>query len=169
MEEYWDIYDKNRVCQNRTIRRGDPLKEGEYYVSCEVCITNSKGELLITLRNPNKKAGGLCEFVGGGVLAGETAAQAVVREVKEEIGIDIAESELVYLHEYRQKNYFMDIYTVNKDIDINCLVLDKNETIDAKWVSKEELQTIIDNQQFVRSVALRYNIYKQKLTAFNNN
>ena len=55
MDEYRDVYDKNRVFQNRTILRGDKFKEGEYYVCCEVWLKNSKGELLITLRNPNKK------------------------------------------------------------------------------------------------------------------
>lgn len=163
MEEYWDIYDKNRVFQNRTIRRGDPFDDGDYYVCCEVCFQNAKGELLVTLRNPNKKAGGLWEFVGGGVLAGETTAQAAAREVKEEIGIDITENELLFLYEYKRKNYFMDIYLVNKDIDVNELALDINETIDAKWVTREELKTMIDNQQVVRSVAIRYNIIKDKL------
>lgn len=163
MIEYWDIYDKNRVLQNRTIRRGDSFQEGEYYVSCEVWFQNSKGEMLITLRNPNKKACGLWEFVGGGVLAGETTAQAAAREVKEEIGLNITESELLYLYEYKQRNYFMDIYLVNKDVDINDIVLDLNETIDAKWATKEEIQTMIDSQEIVRSVALRYNLLKHRL------
>lgn len=163
MEEYWDIYDKNRVFQNRTIRRGDRFEDGDYYVSCEVIFQNSQRELLVTLRNPNKKAGGLWEFVGGGVLAGETTAQATVREVKEEIGIAITESDLLFLHEYRQKNYFMDIYLVNKDIDIDSLVLDENEATAAKWVSEAELQVMIDNKQFVNSVTQRYNIIKNKL------
>ncbi len=29
MDEYRDVYDKNRVFQNRTILRGDKFKEGE--------------------------------------------------------------------------------------------------------------------------------------------
>lgn len=163
MDEYWDIYDKNRIFQNRTILRGSPFEEGDYYVSCEVWIQNSKGEMLITLRNPEKKAGGLWEFVGGGVLAGETTAQAAVREVKEEIGIDLAEAELSYLYEYKHKNYFMDIYSVNKEIDIEAVVLDPSEAIDAKWVTKEDLQKLIDNREFVRSVAQRYAILKNKI------
>lgn len=119
--------------------------------------------MLITLRNPQKKAGGLWEFVGGGVLAGETTAQAAVREVKEEIGIDLAEAELSYLYEYKHKNYFMDIYSVNKEIDIEAVVLDPSEAIDAKWVTKEDLQKLIDNREFVRSVAQRYAILKNKI------
>lgn len=163
MDEYWDIYDKNRIFQNRTILRGAPFQEGDYYVSCEVWFINSKGEMLITLRNPNKKAGGLWEFVGGGVLAGETTAQASVREVKEEIGVDITEAELTYLYEYKHKNYFMDIYSVNKDVNIKDMVLDPTEATDAKWVTKEELQKIIDSGEFVRSVAQRYSMLKDKL------
>lgn len=163
MEEHWDIYDKNRVYQNRTIRRGDTFKEGEYYVCCEAWLQNSAKELLVTQRNPNKKAGGLWEFVGGGVLAGETTAQAVAREVKEEIGVDLTETELSFLYEYKRKNYFMDIYLVNKDLSVNDLVLDENETVDAKWVSTEDLQKMIDNQEIVRSVAERYNLLKNEL------
>lgn len=117
----------------------------------------------VTLRSPNKKAGGLWEFVGGGVLAGETTAQATVREVKEEVGIDITESQLLFLHEYKQRNYFMDIYLVNIDVNIKNLVLNKEETANAKWVTKEELQVMIENQKVVRSVAQRYNLLKSKL------
>ncbi|MCX4285704.1 MAG: NUDIX domain-containing protein [Clostridia bacterium] len=163
MDEYRDVYDKNRVFQNRTILRGDKFKEGEYYVCCEVWLKNSKGELLITLRNPNKKAGGLWEFIGGGVLAGETTTQAAVREVKEEIGVDLTDNDLTYLLEYKQRNYFMDIYLVNKDADVQTLILDKNETINAKWVSKAELQIMIANNEVVRSVSQRYDLLKDKI------
>lgn len=163
MEEYWDIYDENRVFQNKIIRRGDPFAEKEYYVCCEVWFQNSNGEMLITKRHPNKKAGGLWEFIGGGVLAGETTAQASVREVKEEIGITISDKELNLLHIFQQRNYFMDIYLVKKDINIQEIILDKNETVDAKWISKDELRTLIGNQKVVRSVAQRYELLISKL------
>ena len=163
MEEYWDIYDGNRLFQNRTIRRGDTFGDGEYYVCCEVWFQNSKGEMLITQRHPSKKAGGLWEFLGGGVLAGEATTQAAVREVKEEIGITVSANELSLLHIHKDRNYFMDIYVVKKDIDIKSIVLNKKETVNAKWVSKEELQTMIDNQEVVRSVARRFDLLKDKL------
>ena len=163
MEEYWDIYDDNRVFQNRTIRRGETFNDGEYYVCCEVWFQNSKGEMLITQRHPNKKAGGLWEFLGGGVLAGETTMQAAVREVKEEINITITVNELSLLHVYRQKNYFMDIYLVKKDIDVQNIVFNESETINAKWVSKDELQVMNENQEIVRSVARRFDMLKGEL------
>ena len=163
MEEYWDIYDENRVFQNRTIRRGEAFSDGEYYVCCEVWIENSKGEMLVTQRHPNKKAGGLWEFVGGGVLAGETTAQAAAREIKEELGISLSANELRLLHVYKNKNYFMDIYLVKKDVNIRSIVLDEKETTDAKWASQEELQVMIEDQKVVRSVAQRFNLLRDKL------
>ena len=163
MEEYWDVYDKNRVFQNKTIRRGDTFAEGEYYVCCEVWIVNSKGEMLLTQRHPNKKAGGLWEFIGGGVLAGETTAQAALREVKEEIGISLTVRELSLFGMYQRLNYFMDIYLAKNDVNIENIVLDTNETINAKWVSMEELQVMIEKQEIVRSVAQRFAMYKDEL------
>ena len=163
MEEYWDIFDENRVFQNRTVKRGEPLGEGEYYVCCEVWLQNSKGELLVTQRHPNRKAGGLWEFVGGGVLAGETTTQVAMREVKEEVGVTLTEGELSLLHVYKRKNYFMDIYLVKKDVDIQSVVLDENETVAAKWVSKEELGVMIEQQEVVRSVAQRFEMFSNKL------
>ena len=163
MEEYWDIYDENRVFQNRTIRRGDTLADGEYYICCEVWFRNSQGKMLVTQRNPNLKAGGLWEFSGGGVLAGETTLQAAIREVKEEIGVEIAANELTLIHTFRHRKYFMDVYLVKKDFDIRSIVLDKDEAINAKWVSKKELQDMIKNQEFVYSVARRFDLLNNRL------
>ena len=115
MSEYWDLYDAERKPLGRTIRRGDAFAEGEYYVCCEIWIQNSKGELLLTQRHPDKKAGGLWEFTGGGVLAGETTGQGAIRELEEELGLSVQESELELLETYQQKNYFMDIFVVRKD------------------------------------------------------
>lgn len=163
MAEYWDLYDINRNPLGRTIKRGDAFAEGEYYVCCEVWLQNSEGKLLLTQRHPDKKAGGLWEFTGGGVLAGETTKQAAVRELKEELGISIEEAELSLLDVYQHKNYFMDIFVVKKDMDPKTLVLQPEEVVDAKWVSHEELLQMIEEKQVVWSVGFRYGMYSEKL------
>ena len=156
LTEYWDIYTENREPTGRTIKRGDAFAEGEYYVCCEVWITNSNGEMLMTRRHPAKKAGGLWEFSGGGVLAGETTKQAAVREVREELGLAVAESELNLLTVYRSRNYFMDIFTAKRDVELSALHLQPEEVTDAKWVSGEEVEGMIANGEVVKSVAVRY-------------
>lgn len=163
MAEYWDLYDADRKPLGRTIKRGDAFADGEYYVCCEIWIQNSEGQFLMTQRHPDKKAGGLWEFTGGGVLAGETTKQAAVRELGEELGVQIEESELSLLEVYRQRNYFMDIFVVKKDIDITMLVLQPEEVVDAKWVSHEELLQMIEEKKVVWSVGLRYGLYGAQL------
>ena len=163
MAEYWDLYDENRNLLGKTIKRGDTFAEGEYYVCCEIWIQNTKGEFLITQRHPNKKAGGMWEFSGGGVLAGETTKQAAVRELEEEIGISVKEAELTLVEIYKHKNYFMDIFAMKKDIDLQELTLQTEEVVDAKWVSDEEIRRMIADKQIVWSVGMRYETYKWNL------
>lgn len=52
-------------------------------------IRDEEGKILITQRNLKKAQGGLWEFPGGKVEPGETKEDAIVREIKEELDIDI--------------------------------------------------------------------------------
>ena len=163
MAEYWDIYNKDRERTGKIIERGEPLGEDEFYVCCEVWIVNSDNQMLVTQRNPNKKAGGLWEFTGGGVLAGETTRQAAVREVKEELGVSLEETELERFEVYPFGHYFMDIYVVRKDIKPEEIVLDRNEVVDCAWYTADEIERLIEEHKMVRSVGIRYSMYGAKL------
>lgn len=163
MAEYWDIYDVNRKLTGKTIKRGTLFGENEFYVCCEVWIINSKDQILVTQRHPDKKAGGLWEFTGGGVLAGETTRLAAAREVKEELGVFLTESELELYEVYKHKNYFMDIYVVRKDIKDEEIKLDTNEVVAWMWLSKSEIEQFIKSGKMVRSVGIRYNMFGKNL------
>lgn len=54
-------------------------------------IVNENNEVCISLRHKYSHQGGLWEFPGGKVENDETVEQALVREIKEEIGIEIRE------------------------------------------------------------------------------
>ena len=163
MAEYWDLYDADRNPLGRTIKRGDAFAGGEYYVCCEVWMQNSEGKLLMTQRHPDKKAGGLWEFTGGSVLAGETTKQAALRELEEELGVTAKEKDLSLLDVYQYKNYFMDVYVAKMDVEPSSLVLQRSEVVDAKWVSHEEILKMIEEKRVVWSVGLRYGMYSEKL------
>ena len=163
MNEYWDVYDKNGNPIGKTIKRGDPFGENEFYVCCEVWIVNSKNQMLVTQRHPDKKAGGQWEFTGGGVLTGETTLVAAAREVKEELGICLNESEFELHDVDKNKNYFMDIYVVKKDFSEEEIILDKNEVVDWKWMSQKEIEHFIETEKMVRSVGIRYKMFGMNL------
>ena len=52
-------------------------------------IRDEEGKILITQRNFKKAQGGLWEFPGGKIEPGESKEEAIVREIKEELNIDI--------------------------------------------------------------------------------
>lgn len=57
-------------------------------------ITDSAGRLLLQQCLPHKRHAGLWEFPGGKVENGETQRFALCREVREELGVELAESDL---------------------------------------------------------------------------
>ncbi|WP_282098720.1 (deoxy)nucleoside triphosphate pyrophosphohydrolase [Qipengyuania intermedia] len=59
-----------------------------------LALNDGQGSWLMHRRPDHKHHGGLWEFPGGKVEPGETPASALVREVKEELGIDIRASDL---------------------------------------------------------------------------
>ncbi|NLY98152.1 MAG: NUDIX domain-containing protein [Clostridiaceae bacterium] len=161
--EIWDLYDANRQPLGRTIVRGESLADGEYYICGEIWVMNSAGQFLITKRHPDKKAGNLWEFVGGGTLAGETTRASAKRELHEETGIPVDEEELKLLVTYARDQYFLDIYVVKKDIPISNIRLQPGEAIDAKWATPDEVQGLIRSGEFVSSVGKRFLMYKDKI------
>ena len=53
-------------------------------------IVRRKGEILICQRRPGGGCGGMWEFPGGKLEPGETPAQCVIRECREELGVEIS-------------------------------------------------------------------------------
>ena len=54
-----------------------------------VALIDADGRVLVQQRPPEKKMGGLWEFPGGKIDAGETPEVALVRELSEELGINV--------------------------------------------------------------------------------
>ncbi|PPR34787.1 MAG: 8-oxo-dGTP diphosphatase [Alphaproteobacteria bacterium MarineAlpha6_Bin3] len=79
------------------------MKKKNIYVSI-VALIDWQGKVLISLRPKNKKLSNFWEFPGGKVKNAETPDNAIIREVKEELLIDINQKSLKPLsfltHEY---------------------------------------------------------------------
>lgn len=124
--EIWDLYNGERQPLNKTHVRGQSLSPGEYHVIVEIWTVNSEGRLLLTLRHPDKDIfPGFWENTGGSILAGETSRQGAVRELFEETGIAVEESELHYLGTRREESAHADTYIVKKDAAIEILLCRK--------------------------------------------
>ena len=77
-------------------------------------LVDDQGQVLITQRPEGKSLAGLWEFPGGKVEAGQTPEAALVRELKEELGIEVVISRLTPLtfasHAYPEFHLLMPVY-----------------------------------------------------------
>ncbi len=157
MEELIDVYDADRNRTGKTIpREGAFLNEGEYMLYVLAIVQDARGRFLITQRSLDKHwAAGWWEVTGGGVLSGETSAQSVVREVREEVGLDVAGQPLkpVYAYENvdleRGDNYIVDIYHFHLDVTEADVTLQDSEAIACTFATWEEICALADEGKFL--------------------
>ena len=160
--ELWDLFDENRRFLYKQHNRKEPLAPGHYHVVVVVCVVNSKEEILVTLRHPAKETYANCwENTGGSVLAGETSRQGAVRELKEETGIGVSEEELMLLGSVRGISAFYDFYVVRKDVELSDIVLQENETADARWVTLEQFIQMGEDGTLAEPVYRRFRQFEE--------
>ena len=151
MIEYWDIYDENRNKTGRIHRRGDGMQSGDYHLVIHVCIFNSKNELLIQRRHPNKIGWpGMWDIsAAGSALQNEDSRMAAIREVKEELGIEINLDRLRPHFTINFEQGFDDYWFIEQEIDLKDIILQPEEVVDAKWVKEDELIKLLEAGQFI--------------------
>ena len=99
-------------------------------------------KLLITQRHARAHLGGLWEFPGGKREADETFEQCLIREILEELGVEISVGELFeeIAHDYPEKSVHLKFFVCQllsgEPQPLDCAAL--------KWISKAELT----DQQF---------------------
>lgn len=162
--ELWDIYDKDKKRTGRTMKRNDwSMKEGDYHLTVLGVIERTDHKFLITKRVMTKSwAPGWWEVSGGAAMAGEDSKDAVIREIKEETGLDVSNAEGGYAFTYKrenkeeQNNYFVDVYRFKMDFDETELQLQEEETSGYKLATLDEIKKFAEEGIF-----LHYDSIKQ--------
>lgn len=150
--EYTDLYDENKNLTGEKFFREKGTKlivpKGRYSVVVLVFIENSKGEFLFQMTSKRKK--NVWATTGGHVKSGQTSKEAVIEEIKEELGIDINEDEVKLFKTYKYDDAFKDVFYIKKDIDINSLTYEKDEVEYVKYLTKDEILDLINNNGNIR-------------------
>ncbi len=161
--ELWDLYDANRQPLHRTWPRGTELPKGTYHIVVGIWTWNSAGEILLTLRHPEKEIWpDTWENTGGSILTGETSAAGAVRELLEETGIAAEPSDLLLLGTTLEESAFIDTYFLQRDVAIDELTMQEGETTAARWVTLAELYTMAADGTLAAPVAERLYLLQEK-------
>lgn len=149
--ELWDVYNRDKTKSGKTMARGEKIEKGDYRLVVHACIFNSKGEMLIQQRQPLKSGwSNMWDItVGGSAIAGETSQTAIEREIFEEIGLKI---NLQNVQPHLTINFdsgFDDVYLIERDINIDSLVLQYEEVQQVKWAALDEILQKLNDGTFI--------------------
>lgn len=153
--EYFDVLNENGEFTGKVETREVCHEKGLWHRAIYGFIFNEQGEVLLQKRSKTKKLWpGLWDVTAGGhVLAGEFGEQALIREVKEELGIEIKENEIRYLVGSTSSNikgnivnnHFNECYIITKQVKIEDVNLQKEEVEEIRWFTKQEILERINN------------------------
>ena len=114
------------------------IRHSSFVIEVSAGLVFRGGKLLITQRHADTHLGGLWEFPGGKREGEESFEQCLVRELREELGIEVEVGELLesLTHSYPEKTvvlkFFRCRWKQNEPRALDCL--------DLKWVTAPELR-----------------------------
>ena len=149
--EYLQIFDDNKKALDEKISREEKynLPDGKYFMVVLIFIENNKGEFL--LQKTSKSRHSCIATTGGHVTYQDTALETVVKECKEELGIDIPVNEINYVDSIKYKDCFLETFYTKMELDLNELTLQEEEVESVNWYTKEEISEFIKNNEFRES------------------
>ncbi|MDO5041309.1 MAG: NUDIX domain-containing protein [Peptoniphilus sp.] len=151
MSEYWDIYNKKGKKKNKVIKKGKILKSGEYHLVVEGWIRCAENKFLLQKRSANKKLFPDMWYcsVGGSVHAQEEPLEALIRETREELSLDISKAPIKLKRIIIEGHTIFYIYLIDKKVNIDELVLQKEEVSAVMIADVEDMQRLIKQGKMV--------------------
>ena len=166
--EIVDLFDNKRSFLNKTIERYHYIPE-TYFQVIHLWIKNSKGNYLIQKRSLTKETNpGIWSITGGVVDSGELPINAAYRECKEELGIDIKPEEIQFMLSIKRPKMFVDVYLIERDIDLADIVMQESEVADVKWFTTEEIIKMAKNREMGGSISIYYDTFFNLINQSDN-
>lgn len=104
-----------------------------------VAAVIKKGDKIFITRRSYGEFQDMWEFPGGKIEVGETKEEALIREIKEELELDINNLEYLTTVEYDYTSFHLTMHCFTCEICGGSLNLNAHN--DAKWVSLDELES----------------------------
>lgn len=134
----------------KTIERGQPVPYGYQIPIVAVLIHNDEGQFLI--QKVAERKGNYYATTAGHVKSGETDfARAMLRELKEEIGLSVTKCELELVKIRRYEYKFTFLYLMKSNVPVSMLRLQKDEVEAVQWMSLDEIEELCQQGLFNRT------------------
>lgn len=154
--ELWDAYDENfNLIEGVTLTRGEKIDDDIFHLVCDIIVRHADGDYLIMQRDARKHYGGMWEATAGGsALAGESPLQCAMRELFEETGIRA--NTLTEVGRVVDENYHSAYveYLCVTDCDKDSVKLQEGETSDFRWVDKDTLLNMKNDELITERMEL---------------
>lgn len=100
----------------------------------------TQGNLIFATQRGYGEFKGGWEFPGGKVEPGETSRQALIREIKEELDVEITVGELVDTVEYDYPQFHLSMQCFLCEIQSGELILKEHQA--SRWLTKQTLDSV---------------------------
>ncbi|HHW69556.1 MAG TPA: NUDIX domain-containing protein [Tenericutes bacterium] len=171
--EYLDVLDQNGNKTGIVKDKKQVYNDGDWHRSIHVWIMNSKNEILVQKRSPKKETlpNLWAISIAGHVRSGENSVEAIIREAKEELNLDIKQDDLIYLftinriQPYKDShiNVIDDVYLLKYDLDLDNVKLQRSELTDVKYIYYKDLEQkfITNDPNFVPKTEEQIKLFKE--------
>lgn len=141
-EEYFDILDENGNKTGQTKARSRVHKDGDWHKSVHIWILNQNGDVLLQRRCSAKDLfpNMLDISCAGHLSAGDESLSAALRELKEELNLDVKPEELQLIKTLKRPDKPGDDFSNNEFADL--YILRTNKTTDEMHYQEEEISEI---------------------------
>ncbi len=149
MAEFLDVYTINGEKTGEVVERYKHKKSGAFYLCPHAYILTPDKSFIIQKRSSLKKYfPGIWDITCGAAESGETSFEAILREVREELGLDLSSATCEYIGRSIFDDCLNDVYLFYTDFFAKDCDFDINEVEEVKEVDKKELLNLIKNSQF---------------------
>ena len=149
MKEMLDVYDINGNKTGEIVERYHHQKDGAYYLCIHAYIVTRDKKYIIQRRSMTKKYfPGIWDITCGAADSGEDSLTAAIREVKEELGLNLEGCRYTLAGRNIYFDCLNDVYFFYTDYTIDDCVPDPEEVMDVKAVDSKELMELINESPF---------------------
>ena len=142
MQEYFDVLDEFGNKTGKTKLRSEVHRDGDWHKAVHIWIINDNGDILLQRRcatkdsNPNM----LDVSSAGHLSAGDESLEGALRELKEELNLDVDKDELQFIKTLKKSSRYTETFINNEFVDL--YILRTNKKIEDMKYQKEEISEI---------------------------